>query len=267
MSASSYTQIPIRETGALPPKRFCGLQRTQLLAVTFVAVIIAAAVGGSIGGWISSQKRTAPSGGADVCSWESYRLPDNVKPVHYEVEWDLSRSFAPPFAFSGASAVDVTVATPSRCILVHVRALDIVGLTVEAVGGAPQSPEAVAPSRDPYPESDRVIIRLPERAMGAGALKLRFNFTGFLSDTVIGFYGSTYMNGSVAVPIVQTKFEPSFARTAFPCFDEPALKATFSLRLTGVPEGYAALGNMPALGAVQNGIIEFGVSPVMSTCE
>jgi aminopeptidase N len=121
---------------------------------------------------------------------------------------------------------------------------------------------------DPYPQSDRIIIRLPGPAIGATALTLRFAFSGNLSTTVIGFYGSAYTNGSVSVPIVQTKFEPSFARTAFPCFDEPALKATFNLSLSGLPEGYVALGNMPALGGSSTGgVTAFERSPVMSTCE
>lgn len=43
---------------------------------------------------------------------------------------------------------------------------------------------------------------------------------------------------------MSTSFEPYLARTAFPCFDEPAYKANFTVRIIH-PKEYTALSNMP----------------------
>ena len=47
------------------------------------------------------------------------------------------------------------------------------------------------------------------------------------------------------VAIATSKFQPTYARKAFPCFDEPSFKSTFSVTLVRPTRGYIALSNMP----------------------
>jgi len=66
-----------------------------------------------------------------------------------------------------------------------------------------------------------------------------------------------------------TQFEACDARRAFPCFDEPNLKASFELEIE-IPEDQTALSNMPEK-ATKKGkkdglkVVSFEKTPVMST--
>jgi aminopeptidase 2 len=74
-----------------------------------------------------------------------------------------------------------------------------------------------------------------------------------------GFYLSSYSDapidaegaGSKDDPLkyyAQTQFQPTGARKAFPCFDEPGLKATFQMRMLVRPD-HVAINNMPELSS------------------
>ncbi|RYE84939.1 MAG: hypothetical protein EOO65_01365 [Methanosarcinales archaeon] len=99
---------------------------------------------------------------------------------------------------------------------------------------------------------------------------MTFAFTAALGTDMNGLYLSTYTNDAGnQVNTVCTQFEATYARSAFPCFDEPAYKANFSLTVDGIPPAYTALGNMPMVSNATNAdgsySATFGTTPRMST--
>jgi len=72
---------------------------------------------------------------------------------------------------------------------------------------------------------------------------LLIEFSGILNDKLHGFYRSSYKGADGQdKPLASTQFESTDARRAFPCWDEPSLKAVFQVTLV-VDEKLTAISN------------------------
>ena len=70
----------------------------------------------------------------------------------------------------------------------------------------------------------------------------------YFSDN-LGFYRNDYKNDSnITNWLVSSQFEPVKARRAFPCFDEPAMKASFDIRVKH-DGSMRAISNMPVISS------------------
>jgi aminopeptidase 2 len=90
-------------------------------------------------------------------------------------------------------------------------------------------------------------ISFKDKLSAGTKVSLTQEFTGTLNDNMAGFYRSSYKgeDGSDKL-MATTQMEPTDARRAFPCFDEPALKAKFTITLVA-EKGLTCLSNMDAV--------------------
>ncbi len=77
--------------------------------------------------------------------------------------------------------------------------------------------------------------------------QLSIEFLSDLNDQLVGFYRSSYTVDGETRYLAVTQFEATDARRAFPCLDEPNLKANFTIKL-GRKEAMTAASNMPVEG-------------------
>jgi len=102
----------------------------------------------------------------------------------------------------------------------------------------------------------------------SGKVKICIEFKGALNDRLHGFYRSKYKDGTGKTKhLATTQFEAADARRAFPCWDEPAVKATFDVSLL-VEKHMTAISNMPekSKNNVNSKILViFERTPIMST--
>ncbi|OJJ44851.1 hypothetical protein ASPZODRAFT_134244 [Penicilliopsis zonata CBS 506.65] len=216
------------------------------------------------------------------CSAEAHRmaakdrdiLPDAVKPLHYGVSlFDLQLGGS--WGYKGIVKVDAKVVRPTREIVLNAKEIEIQKAEVLSKDGSKLA-ESTSIAYDK--ESERVSFQFPQEIASPDVV-LSIEFTGTMNNAMVGFYRSKYKptgSPSADTPkegdfhyMLSTQFESCDARRAFPCFDEPNLKATFDFEIE-VPKGQVALSNMPIKSerdgsSSQLKVVSFETTPVMST--
>ena len=167
----------------------------------------------------------------------SPRLPADVVPRHYAIE------LAPDLAaatFAGSVAIDIDVLHATSSIVLNAAELSMAGARLATADG-----RTVELDSELDASSERLTLsgRGDAEKLPVGPARLDISFAGVLNDQLHGFYRSTYSDDAGAAhTIATTQFESTDARRAFPCWDEPALKATFAVTLV-VDEGLLAVSN------------------------
>lgn len=81
-------------------------------------------------------------------------------------------------------------------------------------------------------ESEVATITFGQELPAGVSGRLHIEFAGQLNDKLKGFYRTKYVHPSGEERYAATtQFEAADARRAFPCWDEPALKATFDVTI------------------------------------
>lgn len=186
---------------------------------------------------------------------EAQRLPGNATPQHY------SLTLAPDLktaTFTGKEEIDITLRQSANSITLNAAEITFQKVTIRA-DGKTQTANVSEDAKDEQ-VTFHVLQEIP-----AGNAKIEIQYTGILNDQLRGFYLSKTPKRNYAV----TQFEPTDARRAFPSFDEPAMKATFSTTLI-VDRGDTAISNANIISdkpgpTPDKHTVRFATTPKMST--
>ncbi|XP_061140166.1 aminopeptidase N-like isoform X1 [Syngnathus typhle] len=194
---------------------------------------------------IATTTTTAPSNNA----WDKYRLPKSLVPEHYHVTLWPRLTPDPKtglYIFTGESSVEFVCAEETNLILIHSNKLNYSKhdnnqfAMLNALESEIKAPSIV--SSWVKTETQYLVITLDNKLMKDHRYILYTNFTGELADDLGGFYRSEYKENGLTKIVATTQMQPTDARKAFPCFDEPAMKAVFDITLIH-DKGTVALSN------------------------
>lgn len=179
-----------------------------------------------------------------------HRLPKNVTPKHYALVLDIPDLTIKKTVdgdgaeqlvqnpYSGRVTITLDVHEPTDTIVMNAKRLTVTSATIRGIA---------ATSITVDDEKDRLSLHFARQYVAGEQIDLVLDFESVLETPTKarGLHSSTYTYDGAECMMVATQFEPTAARRAFPCFDEPALKATFDVTISA-PSGKTILSNTDA---------------------
>lgn len=194
-----------------PSKKYC-IKGKHVAIICAVVVVVGLIVGLSVGLTRSCEQSATPAPShlpphtstaqpppqdQNVCpdsedesgEWKNFRLPDFIKPVHYDLEVKVLME---EDRYTGVVSISVNLSKATRDLWLHIRETRITKL-----------PELRRPSGEQVPirrcfeykKQEYVVIQAEEDLVatsGDSVYRLTLEFEGWLNGSLVGFYRTTY---------------------------------------------------------------------------
>ena len=150
-------------------------------------------------------------------------LPKTSSPKRYEIKLDIDLE---NFTYVGMQTVEIEILENTKLIY-----LNSLGIQVSHASLISNDQESINLSVE-YFENDERISLSSKNEIENGTYKLYMEFKSEITNDLKGFYRSKFLTKDEEEKwIATTQFEPTSARNAFPCWDEPEYKAVFSITI------------------------------------
>ncbi len=167
---------------------------------------------------------------AKASAIERQVLPTTVAPWHYDLH---IAPHAEAMSFTGEVKIDVEVKSSTTRIVLNAADLTLDDATLDS---------DIALTIQPDAKTETVVLIAP-KLLAPGRHRLAIRWQGPINTFTSGFFALDYDGPNGAKQrMIATKFEPAAARRFMPLWDEPGVKATYTLT-ADVPAGELAISN------------------------
>ena len=178
----------------------------------------------------------------------NYRLPTDLLPYHYDVlsTFQFINLINNGFPYDGETEIHFSCKRTTSSLIFHINKLEIENSSL-SLKSLTDSSFSELKAFNWYNDFTRhfFIANLTQLLRAGHNYTISMKYVGYLTDDNAGFYRSSYIdeNGNIKW-LMTSQLESTDARKSFPCFDEPAMKATFKISAIHRSD-YTALSNMP----------------------
>ena len=150
-------------------------------------------------------------------------LPKTSSPKRYEIKLDIDLE---NFSYLGIQTVEIQVLENTKSIF-----LNSIGIKISHASLTASDKENNNLSVEYFEDDERICLS-SKNEIKKGDYKLYLEFNSEITNDLKGFYRSKFLTKKDEEKwIATTQFEPTSARNAFPCWDEPEYKAVFSISI------------------------------------
>ena len=150
-------------------------------------------------------------------------LPKTSSPKRYEIKLDIDLE---NFSYLGVQTVEIQVLENTKSIF-----LNSIGIKISHASLTASDEESNNLSVEYFEDDERICLS-SKNEIKKGDYKLYLEFNSEITNDLKGFYRSKFLTKEEEEKwIATTQFEPTSARNAFPCWDEPEYKAVFSISI------------------------------------
>lgn len=173
-----------------------------------------------------------------------FRLPTSVRPVSYDIH--IQADPAKP-RFTGALRLELELAAGTDAVVLHARDLEVKSVLAEQKGARSDGKATVDK------ETETLHLKFA-RPLMPGWATLDIAYEAPVSSGMTGLY----LSKDGPEQCLVTQCEATDARAIFPCFDEPAFKATLRWHVTA-PRDLTVLANGPleSKGDLADGMVRW----------
>ncbi|CAK1599088.1 unnamed protein product [Parnassius mnemosyne] len=175
-------------------------------------------------------------------NYEHYLLPGESYPTFYDVRLFLNPNVAE--SFNGDVSIRVIPIRNTNEIVIHAMEIQINSIIVSSDSNPQQN---IFQNFSLVTDDTHFLrIRTSTPLIAAQPYTVQISYVGRYADNMFGIYLSTYEEPGVGTErLITSQLQPTFARRAFPCYDEPSYKAVFRTTIYAPPEYPVVRSNMP----------------------
>uniref|UniRef100_A0A7M5XDN7 Aminopeptidase n=2 Tax=Clytia hemisphaerica TaxID=252671 RepID=A0A7M5XDN7_9CNID len=172
----------------------------------------------------------------DDIPYNETRLPSHLIPIEYDLHFNVDLNGD---NFTGETKIKLHCEIQTDKIIFHGRRLHPTNITVFS------GRSIINIKRVTYIKRiEMFVVELESRLEEQSEYEVEISYTVDYGKNLAGLYKSYYEDFGIRKKMVSTHFEPTDARSAFPCLDEPFYKAVFHISVEH-ESNLTALSNMP----------------------
>ncbi|CAG4917258.1 unnamed protein product [Colias eurytheme] len=170
-----------------------------------------------------------------------YRLPGESYPTFYDVRLFIDPDYA--HNFNGSVSIRIVPNINTDEIVLHAMEMTLNSIQVVADGSSTNLYHSFWQATD---DTHFLRIKTTTPLVALQPYTIHIDYIAQYAENMFGVYLSTFTQEGVGtVNLVTSQLQPTFSRRAFPCYDEPHLKAVFRTTIYAPPAYPVVRTNMP----------------------